>query len=750
MKPQRFGRYELLEQMGRGGMATILLARLVGPSDFQKHLVIKRIHDHLTTDDETINRFMDEARLAARIHHPNVVQLFEFDDVNGTYYIAMEYVHGENLADLYNYVRKDSSGGYHWGHAARVVAEAAAGLHAAHELVGGDGESLRIVHRDVSPQNIMISYDGHVKVADFGIAQAVGRHHNTVDGTVMGKVAYMSPEQCRGEDLDRRTDVFALGIVLYEMVCLRRLFRAPSDQETMRRVLHCDFTPPRQARPDLPEGLEQILVKALAARREDRYQTAAELQYAIEGLLAAERAMITASSLSALMAVVFQKEKLERDRRIQKIYSQTFMEPPKPRPRPRPEARNGRSPDIWTEAGATTSRDTAPPATADPERRERTMRGFGTPSDKPIVTEDRWEDEAPTVVDRNQGELLDQVVAEVGDNDPSKPLIWPPDARPSTDRTEPVGPGPARRVKNLGPTVELGADQAARVVAAGAAADLAALEPRGAVQVAHSPGTSGATSTPASPDLWPADRHSGEIDALGAAGTGSTSGRSAKPRHPSSDSLMMKVVKRSTSKMLVLGIGLAVVLGVIIGLTLTYLGNRGREGKKRSGSSRSATERNLVTLRFKVSPPGAKLLIDGVELEAPHAGGVRVKQVPWQETPLLVRATADGYRTEERTVMPEKDQSLEIRLERQTINTSRLSPMGARRSQHSKPHRKRPMRRRGSRDPGPGGPEEIELSPFDREIPSPRPRPRPMSTDLKDPFGMRAMRFGEGTLRPDF
>lgn len=670
MKPQRFGRYELLEQMGRGGMATILLARLVGPSDFQKHLVIKRIHDHLTTDDETINRFMDEARLAARIHHPNVVQLFEFDEFNGTYYIAMEYVHGENLADLYNHVRRDNSCGYHWGHAARVIAEAAAGLHAAHELVGGTGESLEIVHRDVSPQNIMVSFDGHVKVADFGIAHAVGRHHNTVDGTVMGKVAYMSPEQCRGEHLDRRTDVFALGIVLYEMVCLRRAFRVQSDQETMRKVLQCDFTAPRQVRPDLPVGLEKILQKALAARREDRYQTAAELQYAIEGLLAAERAMITASSLSALMAVVFQKEKLEKDRRIQKIYSQTFMEPPKSRPRsqPKPQPQQaavpGRGVDEWGEAGAATVRDSAPPPMAAPERRERTQRGFGTPSGKAIVTMDQWEDQAPTSIDGSAGDGAPDPLAEPAEVDID-----------NSGPTRPVQPGPARRVKNLGPTVELApgsaAGQAPRLM------DASGVEPRGAVRVVGTIQRFGDGPLPQDADQWPANRHAGEIGAAEQSQTG---------RQHSTASLVVAVGRQSTSKMLLVGIGIAVALGVIIGLTLTYLGNRGRGAKKASGRAPSAAKKDMVNLRFKLSPPGATLRIDGHVQGASPEGGYRVVQVPWQETPVLVKVTADGHLTEERTVMPDQDRSLQIQLKRRAVDARSISPGTMRRRGYRRRH----------------------------------------------------------------
>ncbi len=212
---RRLGRYELLLEMGSGGMATLYLARMAGPRRFEKLVAIKKIHDHLTSRQDFVDMFLDEAQISARIQHPNVVQLFDLGEADGSYFIAMEYVHGVNLAGLLRAVSGRGSGQYGWPQAAWIVAEAAAGLHAAHELLTTDGRPMNLVHRDVSPQNILVSYDGNVKVADFGIAFAAERITHTSSGVLKGKIPYMAPEQAAGEPLDRRADVFALGTLLF-------------------------------------------------------------------------------------------------------------------------------------------------------------------------------------------------------------------------------------------------------------------------------------------------------------------------------------------------------------------------------------------------------------------------------------------------------------------------------------------------------------------------------------------------------
>ncbi len=326
--PQPFGRYELLVEMGYGGMATLYLARMSGPSNFEKLLAIKKIHEQLVAEPQMVAMFLDEARISARIQHPNVVQIFEFDEVAGAHYIAMEYVHGHDFAALLQAVGQHPECAYRWSHAARVVADAAAGLHAAHELTTADGRSLNLVHRDVSPQNLLLSYQGYVKVADFGIATAVDKLSQTLAGTVKGKVAYMSPEQVRGGAVDRRTDIFALGIVLWEAVTLQRLFREPTDVATMKRVAEADVPRPRSIARDLPVTVERVIMKALARNPDERYQTAAELRRALEKAMSSAGELLGSSAIEDLMAELFANYKIKKDLEIKQAAQATAVDNP--------------------------------------------------------------------------------------------------------------------------------------------------------------------------------------------------------------------------------------------------------------------------------------------------------------------------------------------------------------------------------------------------------------------------------------
>ncbi len=204
---RRVGRYTLLYHFATGGMANLYLARFTGPDGFEKKVAIKKIHEHLNKEQDFIRMFVDEARLSARISHPNVVQVLELGTEDDTHFIAMEYVNGENLTALVRRTKLPFS------YSARVIADAAAGLHSAHELCDQDDQLLGVVHRDVSPQNILVAYDGAVKVVDFGVARARGGLHQTSVGTIKGKYSYMAPEQMRSEEVDRRTDIFSLGVV---------------------------------------------------------------------------------------------------------------------------------------------------------------------------------------------------------------------------------------------------------------------------------------------------------------------------------------------------------------------------------------------------------------------------------------------------------------------------------------------------------------------------------------------------------
>ncbi|MDY0004207.1 MAG: serine/threonine-protein kinase [Polyangia bacterium] len=302
--------------MASGGMATLYLARITGPQEFEKLLCIKKVHDHLSDDREFTEMFLDECRIAALIHHPNVATVFEMGRVESSYFMAMEYVHGHDLREVLAAAKRlpDSLS---WMYAARIVADAAAGLHAAHELKRPGGAVLGVVHRDVSHQNILISYDGHVKVVDFGIAFARERISHTAVKTLKGKAAYMSPEQATQKPLDRRSDIFSLGTVLFEAITLRRLFKASTEVETLLRVRQARVPRPRTLRPELPARLEQIVLKALAPAPEDRYQTAAQLQGALEALLVEEQQVSGQQQLADLMDRLFHAQREDRDRIIE-------------------------------------------------------------------------------------------------------------------------------------------------------------------------------------------------------------------------------------------------------------------------------------------------------------------------------------------------------------------------------------------------------------------------------------------------
>ena len=278
---RRLGRYELIAQLARGGMAEVFLARLTGPMNFQKLVVVKTIHPDLASEEQFLHMLLDEARLSALIKHPRVVDIYELGEVEGRYFIAMEYIEGQPFSLLMSAGFKGR--GLEPNEVARVIADAAEGLHAAHELKTMSGKAVELVHRDVSPANIMVLYDGTVKIVDFGVAKARGRLTNSAMKQLKGKIGYVSPEQISGDHVDRRSDIFSLGVCLWEGLALRKLFAGDGLEATVERG-H-PVPPPSQFRPQVPPPFDEICLKALAQEPSQRYQKAGDLKNALEAAL---------------------------------------------------------------------------------------------------------------------------------------------------------------------------------------------------------------------------------------------------------------------------------------------------------------------------------------------------------------------------------------------------------------------------------------------------------------------------------
>ncbi|MBL0694945.1 serine/threonine-protein kinase [Comamonas sp. JC664] len=264
------GRYEVVTPLGTGGMAQVLVARTRGPEGLGRMVALKRILPHLSSDPSVVEQFLDEARIGLRLAHPNLVHVYDFGEAEGAYFIAMELVRGVDLERLIRAAR----GPLEPAHAVAVVCQGLTGLQAAHSLLGEDGESLELVHRDLSPHNLMVGFDGRVKVLDFGVAKARAQRTVTLPGIVKGKPLYMSPEQARGMKLDARSDLFAMGLILYQSLTGVRAFEKPDELATMHAI--CDEALP--SRPShISRSLWSVLRTALAKRPEARFSSAAEM-----------------------------------------------------------------------------------------------------------------------------------------------------------------------------------------------------------------------------------------------------------------------------------------------------------------------------------------------------------------------------------------------------------------------------------------------------------------------------------------
>jgi serine/threonine protein kinase len=323
----RIGKYSIVQPLGSGGMAEVFKCRLSGIGGFDKVIVVKRMLPHLASDPEFVRMFLDEARLTANLNHPNIVQVYEIDEVDSTPYIAMEYVHGPTLWALTRLLRKNPDK-RHFGHLARIMAGICAGLHWAHNATDINGEPLRIVHRDVSPQNILISMSGLPKLCDFGVAKARGRLANTQVGTLKGKYKYIAPEQVRSDsDIDYRADVFSAGVCLFEASTGKLPVTGDSDVELLQAVVGGKYRKPSELLADFPEELERILLSALEPNRDNRCASARHLQEELESFCSSGEWRSSPQEVGLWLRSIFPEDQSALFRPPQQLGTPIWLQP---------------------------------------------------------------------------------------------------------------------------------------------------------------------------------------------------------------------------------------------------------------------------------------------------------------------------------------------------------------------------------------------------------------------------------------
>jgi serine/threonine protein kinase len=323
-QPIPFGKYYLLERINVGGMAEVFKAKATGVEGFERMVAVKRILPSIAEDEEFITMFIDEAKIAVQLTHANIAQIFDLGKVDDSYFIALEYVHGKDLRAIFNRARARGEQ-LPIPMACYAIMKLCEGLDYAHNKRDAAGQFLNLVHRDVSPQNILVSHEGEVKIIDFGIAKAAGKAGRTQAGILKGKFGYMSPEQVQGLEIDRRSDVFGVGICLYELLTGERLFVGESDFATLEKVRNVDIMPPSTYNRRIPEELEQIVLKALARDRGSRHQTAMQLHDELQGFMYASGNFFGRRDLSMYMHRAFAEE-IERETARDQEYAEMGAE----------------------------------------------------------------------------------------------------------------------------------------------------------------------------------------------------------------------------------------------------------------------------------------------------------------------------------------------------------------------------------------------------------------------------------------
>jgi serine/threonine protein kinase len=321
-----FGEYKIIKKIATGGMAEVFLAKRVGMKGFEKLLAIKRILPQFAENEEFIAMFIDEAKLAAKLTHRNIVQIYDFGNQQDFYYIAMEYIFGKDLRSILK-KSKDRGERLPLAQCAYIITEAAKGLEYAHTLRDHFGKSLQIIHRDISPQNILISYEGEVTLADFGIAKAASKSTETRAGVLKGKLLYMSPEQAWGKPIDRRSDLYSLGVVFYEMVTNRKIFDADSEFSMLEKVRNAEVEFPPDVFVNFPQELLQIIRKALEKSPENRYRSAHEMRIDLENYLLTTQERLSEKAIADYLKKLF-KEEIEEEKKILTESTEILLEKP--------------------------------------------------------------------------------------------------------------------------------------------------------------------------------------------------------------------------------------------------------------------------------------------------------------------------------------------------------------------------------------------------------------------------------------
>ena len=326
-KPVPFGKYYLMDRIAVGGMAEVFKAKTFGVEGFEKNVALKRILPNIAEDQEFITMFIDEAKIAVQLSHANIAQIFELGEADGSYFIAMEFVAGKDLRTMFDRSRRPGGLPISPSQAAYVMARVCEGLDYAHRKRDKNGSPLNIVHRDISPQNILVSYEGHVKVIDFGVAKAQNKMGRTQAGILKGKFGYMSPEQVRGLPLDQRSDIFSLGIVLHEVLTNKRLFIGESDFHTLEKIRKAEAPPPSHINPQVPPRLDEIVMKALSPDVETRYQWASEMQEDLQRFIYTQSPVYAAKDLSQYMKQVFGQD-MPKEKKRTSEYEDYFTNAP--------------------------------------------------------------------------------------------------------------------------------------------------------------------------------------------------------------------------------------------------------------------------------------------------------------------------------------------------------------------------------------------------------------------------------------